>query len=264
VTQWYPEGGASAVLIRHPDSAVTWQVAGAPERILPWASVTKLVTTLAVLIAVEEGSVALDDTIPGFDGVTLAHLLAHAGGIAADRPTQSRPAGTRRSYSNASIRLAADHVARRTELPFTTYVDTGVIEPLDLRIVWGDPAAGAAGTIEDLCRLGAQFLSPTLISQETLSLATRPWWPDLDGVVPGFGIQQPCPWGLGFEIKGAKTPHWMDTANHPDTFGHFGQSGSMIAIDPHRHRACCSLAPTAFGPWALTAWPAFCRDSLLG
>src|SRR6187455_2315281 len=56
---------------------------GSRDVALPWASVTKLVSALAVLIAVEHGLVRLDDPA-GPPGSTLRHLLAHASGLAFD------------------------------------------------------------------------------------------------------------------------------------------------------------------------------------
>ena len=46
----------------------------------PWASVTKLLTGLAALVAVEEGIVDLDEPA-GPPGSTLRHLLSHASGL---------------------------------------------------------------------------------------------------------------------------------------------------------------------------------------
>jgi CubicO group peptidase (beta-lactamase class C family) len=258
---WALPGGASAVLVRKTDSAgssiVTGAWVGSTER-HAWASVTKLVTTLACLVAIEEGSVALLDPIRGYRGVTLSHLLAHAGGIAFDEPTIAIEPGTKRLYSNAGIRLAADHVATATGMTFRDYVFDGVLNPLEMSTVtWADPAAGAFGTIHDLAKLAAELLVPTLIANTTLDLATTVQWPELDGIVPGFGRQSPCPWGLGFELKGSKSPHWTGTRNSHQTFGHFGQSGSLLAVDPDRQVAWCSLSPIVFGPWAVLAWPQF-------
>jgi hypothetical protein len=53
------------------------------------------------------------------------------------------------------------------------------------------------------------------------------------GVVPGFGRQSRSDWGLGFEIRDRKAPHWTGQRNSPPTFGHFGRSGSFL----------CSLLP---------------------
>ncbi len=80
-------------------------------------------------------------------------------------------------------------------------------------------------------------------------------WAGLDGVLPGFGRQGPCDWGLGPEIRGHKSPHWTGARNSPATFGHFGQSGSFLWVDPHAGLALAGLSGTSFGPWAKAAWP---------
>ena len=70
------------------------------------------------------------------------------------------------------------------------------------------------------------------------------------GVLPGFGYQPHCDWGLGFEIRDRKAPHWTGSRNSPRTFGHFGQSGSFLWVDPEARVACASLADRDFGDWA--------------
>ena len=53
---------------------------GAKTEPLRWASVTKLVTALAALVAAEEGVIDLDEPA-GPPGSTVRHLLAHASGL---------------------------------------------------------------------------------------------------------------------------------------------------------------------------------------
>jgi CubicO group peptidase (beta-lactamase class C family) len=74
-------------------------------------------------------------------------------------------------------------------------------------------------------------------------------------VLPGFGRQDPCDWGLGVELRDGKHPHWTGRRNSPQTFGHFGQSGSFLWVDPVAGVACAGLADRDFGPWAADAWP---------
>jgi CubicO group peptidase (beta-lactamase class C family) len=248
---WTPIGGASGHVTPSGTSAF-----GAHASVFAWASVTKLFTAYACLIAVEEGSVGVDDPIDGFPGVTLAHLLSHSAGIASEQPVSTFPPATRRLYSNAGIRLAAQHVEQQTNIAFTDYVRSGVLDPLRLAgVQFGDPATGASGSLDELLRFAQELLRPQLIAPVTLAWATQPWFPELEGVVPGFGLQRPCPWGLGFELKGAKSPHWTGSSNSAQTFGHFGQSGSLLAVDPIRQQAWCSLSPEPFGAWARGAWP---------
>lgn len=223
---------------------------------MPWASVTKVVSALATWIAVEEGVVGWDDPA-GPPGSTLAHLLAHASGLAPDSDQVLAPPGRRRIYSNRGFELAADHVGRAAGMPFESYAREAVLEPLGMGATMpGHPAHGAAGPLSDLLRLAAELLSPTLVDRATLTRATAVAFPGLPGVLPGFGSYPDNTWGLGVEIRDHKTPHWTGRRNSPGTFGHFGRSGSFLWVDGHAGVAAASLAARPFGPWAVKAWPA--------
>ncbi|HLR84386.1 MAG TPA: serine hydrolase, partial [Nocardioidaceae bacterium] len=80
-------------------------------------------------------------------------------------------------------------------------------------------------------------------------------YPGLDGVLPGFGRQRPNDWGLGMELRDHKDPHWTGASSSPETFGHFGQSGTFLWVDPRAGAACVVLTDRAFGEWAAEAWP---------
>src|SRR5205085_978143 len=69
-------------------------------RAVRWASVTKLVTALATLVAAEEGVIDVDEPA-GPPGSTLRHLLAHASGLPFDSAAPIARPGARRIYSNA-------------------------------------------------------------------------------------------------------------------------------------------------------------------
>ena len=104
----------------------------------------------------------------------------------------------------------------------------------------------------------AEVRAPTLISTETKALATTTHFPDLNGIIPGVGRFAPCPWGLGFEVRGVKQPHWTGTTNSPKTFGHFGGAGTFLWVDPAVGVACLSLTDRPFDEWAdeaLRLWP---------
>ncbi len=236
-------------------AAATLATAGDTVASRPWASVTKLLTALAVAVAVEEGTVGLDQPA-GPPGATVAHLLAHASGLGPEGGVAAS-VGTRRIYSNAGFDVLGDVVADAAGMPFAEYLDAGVIEPLGLTgtRLGGSPASGAEGPLDDLTRLGRELLAPTLVSPDSLAAATRVAFPGLDGVLPGFGVQRPNDWGLGFELRASKAPHWTGPSNSPRTFGHFGRSGSFLWVDPDAGLACAELADTAFGPWAAHAWP---------
>ena len=234
--------------------------AGRPSR---WASVTKLVTALATLVAVEEEVVDLDEPA-GPPGSTVRHLLAHASGLAfATDRILARP-GQRRIYSNAGFEALARTVGGRVGMPFGQYLAEGVLQPLGMTStrLEGSAAAGLVGPLDDLVRLAAELLSPTLVAAPTLAAATTAAFPGLAGVMPGFGRQAPLDWGLGFEIRADKSPHWTGGHNSPATFGHFGKSGSFLWVDPHVGLACAVLSGRDFGPWSKDAWPAL-SDAVL-
>jgi len=222
----------------------------------PWASVTKVVTSLAVLDGTFEGVVGLDDEV-GPPGSTLRHLLSHASGLAIDSDRILARPGTRRVYSNRGIDLAAEHLATGTGRPFGDELRERVLDLLDMTgtELIGPPAHGARGPIADLAALATELLTPTLLLPNVTRLAGTVAFPGLGGVLPGFGKQESNDWGLGCEIRDHKQPHWTAPDNSPATFGHFGQSGSFVWVDPAAQLACVSLSDTPFGPWAAEVWP---------
>ena len=227
-----------------------------------WASVTKLATALAVLVAAEEGVLDLDDPARP-PGSTVRHLLAHASGLPFEGDVPIARVGERRIYSNGGFEALADELARAAEMPFGDYLREAVLEPLGLSVeLRGSPAAGLHGTLDDLLRFGAELQRPTLVAPETLAEATAVQFPGLVGVLPEVGRMDPNDWGLGFELRDAKSPHWTGTRNSPSTFGHFGGSGSFLWVDPEARVALASLGDLDFGPWALDVWPKL-SDSVL-
>jgi CubicO group peptidase (beta-lactamase class C family) len=233
---------------------------GPADHVFALASVTKPLVAYAVLIAVEEGSLSLDAPA-GPAGSTVAHLLSHSSGLApeyAENATLSRLA-TRRIYSNYGYEILGLTLETATDFRLAAYLSEAVLEPLGMdqtRLI-GSPAHGASSSVNDLLKFGAELLNPTLISTETLQRATGPHLPDLIGVLPGFGRQNPNTWGLGFEIKHSKQPHWTGTVNSPATFGHFGRSGTFFWLDPEAGLFCTALTDKTFGPWAAETWPVF-------
>ncbi len=237
-----------------------WSGVGSVDTAFPWASVTKPATALAVLIAVEEGSLTLDEPA-GPPGSTVRHLLAHTSGLGPDPgPPLARP-GSARIYSNAAYLLLAEMMEERTAIGFADYLAEAVLVPLSMGDTVLDPptgrgaAAGLRGPLRDLLALGRELAAPTLVSAATHREATTVQFAGVAGVLPGFGRFDPCDWGLGVEIRGHKHPHWTGTSNAPSTFGHFGRSGSFLWIDPEAGVICAGLADRPFGPWATRAWP---------
>jgi CubicO group peptidase (beta-lactamase class C family) len=225
------------------------------------ASVTKPLTAYGVLLAVEEGAVEWDEEA---GPATVRHLIAHTSGLAFDTDARQAEPGTRRIYSNTGFALLADHLYQSTGIAFADYLAEGVFGPLGMTStrLSGSAGAGAVSTAADLARFAAELQAPTLISAETLAEATSVAYPGLNGVLPGYGMQKPNDWGLGFEIRDGKSPHWTGTTSSPRTYGHFGQSGTFLWVDPDAAAACVVLTDRPFGDWAVEAWPPF-TDAVL-
>jgi CubicO group peptidase (beta-lactamase class C family) len=214
-----------------------------------WASVTKLATALAALVAVEEGIVALDDPA-GPPGSTLRHLLAHASGLPFEGSQPLAPPGSRRIYSNRGFEVAAEVVAAGAEMPFAGYFESLWGFPLG-----GSPAHGVEAPVARLVDVARELLSPRLVPRETLAEAASVQFPGLDGVLPGYGRYSPNDWGLGFELRDSKQPHWTGDGNSPSTFGHFGRAGGFLWVDPEAGVALACLTDHEFGDWSRDAWP---------
>lgn len=212
---------------------------------------------MAVLVAVEEGSLSFEQPA-GPDGATIAHLLSHSSGLAPDAGNPAMGAvGSRRIYSNHGFEELGRALEAATGFTTAAYLHEAICVPLgmDRTELQSSPAFGAVSTVNDLLKLGAELLKPTLLSPETLTRATTPHLGSLAGVLPGYGRQDPNPWGLGFEIRGDKQPHWTGHNNSQSTFGHFGRAGTFIWLDPTVGVFCVVLTDRDFGPWATSVWP---------
>jgi len=257
----WPVPTAAAAVVR-ADGTVVGAYGPTAHR-FPLASVTKPLTAYAVLVAYEEGAVELDEPA-GPEGSTVRHLLAHTSGLAFDEHRVTTPPGTRRLYSNAGFEVLGDHIAKATEIPFPDYVRQAVLDPLGMTAttVDGSPAKDGVSTVDDLVRFAAEVQAPRLLDSRTVLEAMTVVHPGLSGILPGYGHQKANDWGLGFEIRDSKSPHWTGSSSSPGTFGHFGQAGTFLWSDPAAGAACVALADRAFGPWAIEAWPPF-TDAVL-
>jgi CubicO group peptidase (beta-lactamase class C family) len=219
------------------------------------ASVTKLLVAYACLVALEEGTLALDQTA-GPPGSTVRHLLAHASGLPFEGSEPIARPGERRIYSNTGFERLGETLASVADMSVATYLAEAVLSPLGMghTELRGSPAKDGWSTVDDLVRFATELLEPTLVAPATLDQATSEQFPGLAGVVPGLGSYDPNPWGLGFELKDNKSPHWTAPEGSPRTFGHFGGSGTFLWVDPDARLACVVLTDREFGDWAPPLW----------
>jgi CubicO group peptidase (beta-lactamase class C family) len=198
---------------------------------------------------------------------------------------------TRVAYSNLGPGLLAVVVERLTSRPFASVLADLVLTPLgiegylgvepprpaarvagdfgehtgtdlenfntafwrSLALPWGGlvtTAAGALGLVRAFAGVPAGFLPPALLAE-----ATRDQTGGLSGTMVGIFEWPRCPWGLGVELRGDKTPHWTPAEASPASFGHAGASGCLAWADPVAAVAWAMLGTRTFESW-FTHWPA--------
>jgi CubicO group peptidase (beta-lactamase class C family) len=244
-----------------PDGVIATH--GDPGHRYRWASVTKLLTASVVLLEAGAGRIGLDEPA-GPPGATVRHLLAHASGLGFQGSAPiSAPARTR-IYSNPGYDLLGTLVAERAGRPFAEVLADRLLGPLGMSdtALEGRPSEGLVGPLVDLAGFAGELLRPALLPPSTLAEATKTAFPGLAGVLPGVGRSDPLDWGLGFELRDDKSPHWTGRDNSPATFGHFGGAGTFVWVDPVAECSLAVLTDRPFGPWALEAWPAL-SDAVL-
>lgn len=250
-------------LVGVTNAAETLAVQGDPEQVLPLASVTKPLSAWGVFVAIEQGLVDLDDEA-GPAGSTVQNLLDHTSGLPFEGDEPQHAPAARRTYSNAGFDALAAHVSDAVGMPFPQWMATQVTDPLGMTStdVTGRPSAGARSSITDLLVFGREVLRPTLISPALRDYALTVSHEGLRGLVPGYGSYADNQWGLGFELKGAKSPHWTGDTLAPQTAGHFGAQGSFLFIDRARDLAAAFLSGVPFGEDHKRIWPALTDEIL--
>lgn len=275
----YPVPFAHSVVAVDGQGRVLWEQ-GDVARVFPLASVTKIITSLATLRAVQQGATSLVEVVgnapipepsngqtvergtgPGAAPApyTVAHLLSHSSGLDAEGDGsrfRDQPA-RRRIYSNQGFDVLGRFMERKTGERTSRWIDREVVAPLGLQstTVPRSPARSGFGSALDLSVLIEELLQPQLLDPKTLRSFTGVSLPGLRGVLPGYGMQRNNDWGLGVEIKGDKSPHWTPPSSSPHTFGHFGMSGSFLWVDPVRQVGAAFLGAEPFGSWHKENWP---------
>ncbi|MFZ1381924.1 MAG: serine hydrolase domain-containing protein [Scrofimicrobium sp.] len=258
----YPVPFPHAIAAVDGSGSVVWSQ-GELSRVFPLASVTKILTSLGTMRAIEEGRVDLETQVgrrsDQDEPYAVRHLLSHSSGLDVEgNGTVFRDAPEhRRIYSNQGFEVLGRHVENSVVAPREEWMRSKVYDPLGLQAtqIPGSPARDGIGTVEDLTLLVEEFLAPQVLTPETLAAMTSVVYPGLRGTLPGYGLQQDNTWGLGLEIKGNKSPHWTPPSSSPETFGHFGVSGSYLWVDPQKGIGAVFLGEEPFGQWHKENWP---------
>ncbi len=94
------------------------------------------------------------------------------------------------------------------------------------------PWAGLVTTLDGALGIIDAWSQPGFLQESTRRDATSNQVGDLGGGQIRPLWWQHCPWGLGPEIHGSKTPHWVPPSASASSFGHAGASGSLVWSDP--------------------------------
>lgn len=204
--------------------------------------------------------------------------LAHMLDVMCGMPLEDAPETIMR-YSNVGVAIAARAAELAAGAPFPDILRQEVLSPWSLTQIlatvdaadasrvatvqdvagegtpaesyngawWrglGLPWGGYYGTAGDVVRFAASFLPDTEIplSRESVIEMISDQVQGLPGGVFSAGLRwNHAFWGLGWEVKGTKTRHWTGTLSSPETFCHWGASGTLMWADPTRNLAVAIL-----------------------
>ena len=176
----------------------------------------------------------------------LPRVGAAVRGHRADRATRGRGASTATRPSSCW----ATWCSERAGMPFADYLREGVLAPLGMTATTatGSPAHG--GRVERgrpaALRRRAAAPGPRARAGAARRGDHARSCPTLAGVLPGYGRQAPNPWGLGLRAprpQGAALD--ARRGRRRETFGHFGQSGAFLWVDPTAGVACARAVQRA-------------------
>ncbi|MEN9939068.1 MAG: hypothetical protein RLZZ387_5647 [Chloroflexota bacterium] len=126
------------------------------------------------------------------------------------------------------------------------------------------PAGHVIGSALDVAQFFQLFLSGgragavQVASPATARLMTTSETDGLRGGIEGFMTWDDCAWGLGFDLRGVKRPHFSGEYSSPETFGHTGVAGTFAWADPASDLVCVMLANRMlYNRWNSSRWSRF-------
>ncbi|MBI1802720.1 MAG: beta-lactamase family protein, partial [Chloroflexi bacterium] len=126
------------------------------------------------------------------------------------------------------------------------------------------PAGNIMATASDVALFFQMFLhrgqanGRAVIAPATARLMTTNHTAGLRGGIEGFMTWDNCAWGLGFDLRADKRPHFSGEFTSPQTFGHSGVAGTFAWADPERDLICVMLANRLLhNLWNFPRWSRF-------
>jgi beta-lactamase class C len=209
------------------------------------------------------------------------------------------PPMTRVQYSNVGYGLLGLIVEECCNMPFSQALSELVLKPLGIDAYLGDepprtpaiiadvrgrlrgsdweafnsrfwrslamPWGGMVSTVDGALKIlqafqgrPGDFLQPKTRAEAMTSQTNN---------LPG-GFTKPlmwneCAWGLGLDLRGNKSPHWVPASAGAHSYGHSGASGALAWTAPDRDLAWVILgARAADTGWLLRRGPTICQAIL--
>jgi CubicO group peptidase (beta-lactamase class C family) len=206
------------------------------------------------------------------------------------------PPGTQRWYSNAGYVQAARLLAAASRMSPAEYVHEAVLGPLGMDAslglreaddprtarVWqpgrygdgelfnspqfrrdappqggGFASARAFGAFLSCLLAGGDAGSGALLAEETVEEMLAPQFGPLPGGVGGVGEWPDLCWGLGFDVRGRRRPHWSGSTLSERAASHFGASGTLAWLEPELGVGLVALANRGtYAGWWREPWAA--------
>jgi len=110
-----------------------------------------------------------------------------------------------------------------------------------------NPGGAVIATAADIATFFYMFLDGgkasgrPVLSPAAARLMTTSQTDGLRGGIEGFMTWDDCAWGLGFDLRGRKRPHFSGEFTSARTFGHSGVAGTFAWADPERDLVCVVL-----------------------
>ncbi len=252
---------------------------------MPAAAAAQEGVTIRTLLAHTSGMPmdVSEDEAPYAPGLTWSALVE----ASLLTPLEAPPL-TRVQYSNVGYGLLAHIVEQRTDMLFRDALQSLVLEPLEIEGYLGVepprpvarvadvrsqhsgtelepfnsrfyrslalPWAGLVTTVDGALKIVRAFAgSPEgFLKETTRAEAVQNQTGNLAGGFKPPLMWNPCPWGLGPELRGVKEPHWTPANTSPGSFGHSGASGCVAWYDPAKDVAWTLIGTrTAENGWLL-------------
>ena len=121
----------------------------------------------------------------------------------------------------------------------------------------GFATARAYGAFLSCLLAGGEPNGRALLARETVDELLAPQFGPLPGGVDGVGEWPDLCWGLGFDVRGRRQPHWSGDALSERAASHFGASGTLAWLDPERGLGLVALANRgSYAGWWREPWAA--------